>query len=72
MAAPSTEQRELQLLEKVEFKILGVANKEKKLQELLQTYLPPVILKAASDHPSVRLKVRKHYNLRVVLHKADS
>lgn len=58
MAAPSTEQRELQLLESVEFKILGVANKENKLHDLLQRYLTPVILKAASEHASVRTKVR--------------
>ncbi|PNY25870.1 Proteasome component ECM29, partial [Tolypocladium capitatum] len=54
MAAPSTEQRELQLVETVEFKILGVANKEDKLHQLLQRYLAPLILKAASDHASVR------------------
>lgn len=58
MAAPSTEQRELQLVETVEFKILGVANKEDKLHELLQRYLAPLILKAASDHTSVRARVR--------------
>lgn len=57
MAAPSTAERELQLLEKVEFKILGVANKETKLHDLLQLYLAPVILKAASEHASVRAKV---------------
>ncbi|PFH62240.1 hypothetical protein XA68_14519 [Ophiocordyceps unilateralis] len=57
MAVPSTEQRELQLVESVEFKILGVANKEDKLHELLQRYLAPLILKAASEHPSVRVKV---------------
>ena len=57
MAAPSTEQRELQLVESVEFKILGVANKEEKLHQLLQRYLAPVILKAASEHASVRGRV---------------
>ncbi|XWX02336.1 hypothetical protein V2A60_010373 [Cordyceps javanica] len=57
MAAPSTEQKELQLVETVEFKILGVANKEQKLHELLQRYLAPLILKAASDHASVRGRV---------------
>jgi proteasome component ECM29 len=56
-AAPSTAERELQLLEKVEFRILGVANKEAKLNDLLQVYLPPVILKAGSEHASVRAKV---------------
>ena len=58
MAAPSTELRELQLVETVEFKILGVANKEDKLHDLLQRYLAPVILKAASEHASVRSRVR--------------
>ncbi|ATY60426.1 proteasome component [Cordyceps militaris] len=57
MAAPSTEQKELQLVETVEFKILGVTNKENKLHELLQRYLTPLILKAASDHASVRGRV---------------
>lgn len=57
MAAPSTEERELQLVESVEFKILGVANKEEKLHQMLQRYLAPVILKAASEHASVRGRV---------------
>ncbi|KAI6777891.1 Proteasome component-like protein [Emericellopsis cladophorae] len=55
--AESTEQRELQLVESVEFKILAVANKELKLHELLQRYLPPVILKATSEHDTVRARV---------------
>jgi proteasome component ECM29 len=57
MAAPSTEQRELQLVDTVDFRILAVANKEDKLQELLQKYLAPLLLKAASEHASVRAKV---------------
>ncbi|KAH7312497.1 proteasome stabiliser-domain-containing protein [Stachybotrys elegans] len=57
MAAPSTEQRELQLVDTVDFRILGVANKEDKLQELLQKYLAPLLLKAGSEHASVRGKV---------------
>ncbi|KAG6267093.1 hypothetical protein E4U49_008366 [Claviceps purpurea] len=56
-APPSTEQRELQLVESVEFKILGVANKEDKLHQLLQRYLAPLILKAASEHASVRARI---------------
>jgi hypothetical protein len=59
-AAPSTEQRELQLVESVEFKILGVANNEGRLHQLLQIYLAPLILKAASEHASVRAKVSGH------------
>lgn len=57
MSAASTEQRELQLVQNVEFKILGVANKEDKLHQLLQRYLAPVILKASSEHASVRVRV---------------
>ncbi|KID89611.1 proteasome component [Metarhizium guizhouense ARSEF 977] len=57
MAAATTEQRELKLVESVEFRILGVANKEDKLHELLQRYLAPLILKAASDHAAVRARV---------------
>lgn len=45
-------------MENVEFKILGVANKEDKLHDLLQRYLAPVILKGASEHASVRARVR--------------
>lgn len=58
MAAPSTEARELQLLDNVELKILGVANQEEKLTQLLSRYLAPVLLKAGSEHPAVRAKVR--------------
>lgn len=58
MATPSSKERELQLLDSVELKILNVANKEKKLHELLQRYLPPVLVKAASEHAQVRAKVR--------------
>ncbi|KAG5940270.1 hypothetical protein E4U53_007617 [Claviceps sorghi] len=57
MSAPSSEQRELQLVESVEFKILSVANKEDKLHQLLQRYLAPLILKAASEHASVRARI---------------
>ncbi|TPX16164.1 uncharacterized protein E0L32_004159 [Thyridium curvatum] len=57
MANPSPEQRELDLVEKVDFRILSVANNEEKLQELLQRYLAPLLLKAGSEHASVRSKV---------------
>ncbi|KAM7202732.1 hypothetical protein V8F33_002658, partial [Rhypophila sp. PSN 637] len=53
----STEQRELNLVEKVDFKILSVANNEQKLQDLLKVYLAPLLLKLASEHASVRNKV---------------
>ncbi|KAK4214801.1 proteasome stabiliser-domain-containing protein [Rhypophila decipiens] len=52
----STEQRELNLVEKVDFKILAVANNEQKLQDLLKVYLAPLLLKLASEHASVRNK----------------
>ncbi len=61
MAAPSaasSEQRELELVDKVDFRILNVANNEAKLQDLLGRYLAPLLLKAGSEHASVRLKVR--------------
>ncbi|KAM0433007.1 hypothetical protein ACHAPT_004712 [Fusarium lateritium] len=57
MATPSSMERELELLDKVELKILAVANKEKKLHELLQRFLAPTLLKAASEHMPVRRKV---------------
>lgn len=57
MTAPSTEQRELDLIEKVDFRILNVANNEAKLQDLLGKYLAPLLLKAGSEHASVRGKV---------------
>ena len=44
-------------MESVEFRILGVANKEEKLHDMLQRYLAPVILKGASEHASVRARV---------------
>ena len=55
--AASTEQRELELVEKVYFRILSVANNEEKLQNLLKVYLPPLLLKLGSEHASVRNKV---------------
>lgn len=57
MANASTEQKELDLVEKVDFKILHVANDETKLNQLLKVYLPPLLLKGGSEHESVRNKV---------------
>ncbi|KAH8173631.1 proteasome stabiliser domain-containing protein [Sarocladium implicatum] len=57
MATPSPEQRKLQLVEKLEFRILGVANQEKKLHDLLQVYLVPLILEVASEYAAVRTRV---------------
>lgn len=57
MATPTPEQRELALVEKIDFRIANVANNEKKLQDLLGPYLVPLILKLKSEHTSVRNKV---------------
>ncbi|KUI58095.1 Proteasome component ECM29 [Cytospora mali] len=53
----STEQKEVELVDKVNLRILNVANDGPKLGQLLNTYLPPLLLKAGSDHASVRAKV---------------
>ncbi|KKA30693.1 hypothetical protein TD95_005044 [Thielaviopsis punctulata] len=57
MPAGSTEARELELVSKVEFSILKVATDEEKLQPLLNKYLAPLLLKAASSHANVRVRV---------------
>lgn len=56
-AKMTTEERELKLVDTVELRILNVANNEAKLQDLLGKYLAPLLLKAASEHASVRSKV---------------
>lgn len=53
----STEQRELELVDKVNLRILNVANDATKLSQLLKPYLPALLLKAGSDYASVRSKV---------------
>ena len=55
--AESSEARELSLVDKVELKI-ALAQSDTALQSILQTYLPPLILKLASEYISVRNKVR--------------
>jgi len=55
-AAQSPEQRELSLIGKVEMRI-ALANSDDKLEATLKTYLPPLLLKLASEHVSVRNKV---------------
>jgi len=60
MSAPgSNEARELQLVEKVEMKI--ALAKDDKLESILKPYLPPLLLKLASDHQSVRNKVQRFF-----------
>ncbi|RFU35216.1 hypothetical protein B7463_g1139, partial [Scytalidium lignicola] len=51
----SSEPRELELVEKVEMRI--ALAKDDKLESVLKVYLPPLLLKLASDHTSVRNKV---------------
>jgi len=62
MASSSSEKRELELVDKVDFRILSVANNEERLQQLLGTYLPPLLLKAGSEYASVRSKVRRSFS----------
>jgi proteasome component ECM29 len=51
----STEARELELVGKVEMRI--ALAKDDKLESILKPYLPPLLLKLASEHQSVRNKV---------------
>ncbi|KAI3144444.1 hypothetical protein CBS147325_5204 [Penicillium roqueforti] len=63
----SPEARELSLIGKVEFRI-AMADTDEKLQSLLGTYLPPLLLKLGSDSVEVRNKiisVCQHVNTRV-------
>ena len=59
--------RELSLLDKVELRI-ALADSESKLQTILSTYLPPILLKLGSEYLSVRNKVIsicQHINSRI-------
>ncbi len=68
MASTETpEARELSLVGKVEMRVALVSNDEK-LQSALNTYLPPLLLKLASEFVSVRNKVItvcQHINTRI-------
>lgn len=55
MSTSTTEARELELVGKVEMRI--ALAKDDKLESILKTYLPPLLLKLASEHPTVRNKV---------------
>lgn len=55
-ASPTPEARELSLVGKVEMRI-ALADGDEKLQTILGTFLPPLLLKLASEHMSVRNKV---------------
>jgi proteasome component ECM29 len=54
-AVLSTEARELELVGKVELRI--ALAKDDKLESILKTYLPPLLLKLGSEHVAVRNKV---------------
>lgn len=59
--AQTVEAKELSLVGKVEMRI-ALASSEKKLQELLKTYLAPLLLKLGSEHVAVRNKVGIFYS----------
>ncbi|KAL8997161.1 MAG: hypothetical protein Q9169_003488 [Polycauliona sp. 2 TL-2023] len=61
------EAKELSLVGKVELRI-ALTDSDTKLESILNTYLPPVLLKLASEHLSVRNKVIsicQHVNTRI-------
>ncbi|KAL1302237.1 hypothetical protein AAFC00_002661 [Neodothiora populina] len=65
--SPSPEARELSLVGKVEMRI-ALADNDLKLQTILGTFLPPLLLKLASEHVAVRNKVIsicQHINTRI-------
>ncbi|KAI9832372.1 MAG: hypothetical protein M1819_004360 [Sarea resinae] len=71
MSAPavpeSTEARELSLVGKVELRV-ALADTDSKFESILKTFLPPLLLKLASEHVSVRNKVIsvcQHINTRI-------
>jgi proteasome component ECM29 len=51
----AAEAKELSLVGKVEMRI-ALASSEKKLEDLLKTYLAPLLLKLGSEHVAVRNK----------------
>lgn len=53
---PNPEQRELSLVSKVELRI-ALVESDTKLESMLNTYLPPLLLKLASEYSKVRLHV---------------
>lgn len=56
MSTETPEAKELGLVSKVELRIAMVSSDDK-LQSILNTYLPPLLLKLASEFVSVRNKV---------------
>ena len=66
----NAEAKELSLVGKVELRI-ALADSDSKLESLLQTYLPPLLLKLASDHSSVRNKVSLANHRAVMMKEQD-
>ena len=67
MTTDTPEAKELSLVGKVEFRVAMIKDDDK-LQDILNTYLPPLLLKLASEHMSVRNKVInvcQHINTRI-------
>lgn len=63
----AAEAKELTLVGKVELRI-ALTDSDTKLESILNTYLPPLLLKLASDHTNVRNKVIsicQHINTRI-------
>jgi hypothetical protein len=56
----------MQLVGSVEFRI-AAASSDRKLEDLLDKYLTPLLLKLASEHLAVRNKVRTYYHVMVHL-----
>jgi proteasome component ECM29 len=56
--ADTSEERELQLIDKLELRI-ALAKDDTKLETLLKTYLCPLLLKLTSPHLNVRNKVMR-------------
>ncbi|KAL8713530.1 MAG: hypothetical protein Q9220_002392 [cf. Caloplaca sp. 1 TL-2023] len=58
-SAESAEAKELSLIGKVELRI-ALTDSDTKLESILNTYLPPLLLKLESGHVNVRNKATKH------------
>ncbi len=66
MASSTTDEaRELALVEKVEMRI--ALAKDEKLEGILKTYLPPLLLKMASQTDIMIFDVHKHFGTPAVL-----
>jgi proteasome component ECM29 len=66
--AQAAEAKELALVGKVEMRI-ALASSEKKLEDLLKTYLAPLLLKLGSEYVAVRNKVGICIFIEKLLHR---